>query len=99
MCSHFASVNVISNFHKFHITSQNTCHNHRLEALETDSGFRTEEGSPKEDSPSSNVYPSFCISFLIPSVFPFVFPSVFLSDTGRHRENDKKGAGESCWTK
>merc|ERR1712037_657358 len=26
----------------------------RLEALETDSGFRTEEGSPKEDSPSQN---------------------------------------------
>ena len=31
--------------------------NFRLETLETDSGFRTEEGSPKEDSPSPKVFP------------------------------------------
>ena len=31
----------------------------RLETMETDSGFRTEEGSPKEESPSSKVRPLF----------------------------------------
>ena len=30
----------------------------RLETMETDSGFRTGEGSPKEESPSSKVGPS-----------------------------------------
>ena len=51
-------------------------HNCRLEALETDSGFRTEEGSPKEDSPSPNVFRSTFPSSFFLYFLPFIYISL-----------------------